>query len=308
MAFLLWFHPAFADDKPWAAGVSKEAQDRALALYRDGNTEFGESRFAQALAKYREAITHWDHPSIRFNIAVSLVNLDQPLEAYDHLERSLKFGEAALGPDAYAQALTYRKLLLGQLATIDIQCEDDDAVVTLDGKPLFTAPGKVTRLVMPGEHQIVATKPGYSTETRSLVLLPGKTLAHRVKLARAGTNVKMVRRWKARTPWIVVAGGTGVALVGGALLYAAKQDYDTYDALVAAQCPSGCSDDMLASGTVAHKDRARIENIVGASVAVVGGAAIVAGLVGVYLNRPRPVEVAPVITGDRVGAFVQWSY
>src|SRR5215813_4735696 len=90
---------AFADDKPWAAGVPDKEQAAALAIYRDGNAEFEESRYAQALAKYREAIKHWDHPAIRFNMAVSRVNLDQPLDASEDLDAAIKYGAAPLGAE-----------------------------------------------------------------------------------------------------------------------------------------------------------------------------------------------------------------
>ncbi|TMQ05930.1 MAG: hypothetical protein E6J90_47640 [Deltaproteobacteria bacterium] len=81
------------DDKarPWAKGVSEDEQEVARSLHAEGNAEFAELRFAQALAKYKEALRHWDHPAIRFNIAVSLINLDQPVEAKDNLERSLTY-------------------------------------------------------------------------------------------------------------------------------------------------------------------------------------------------------------------------
>ena len=34
---------AYADPKPWAAGVSDTEQAKALAIYKEGNTEFEES-------------------------------------------------------------------------------------------------------------------------------------------------------------------------------------------------------------------------------------------------------------------------
>jgi hypothetical protein len=311
--------PAVAEEKPWAKGVPQASQDKALAIYREGNTEFGASRYAQALAKYREAIKHWDHPAIRFNMAVCLVNLDQPLEAHDHLERALKYGVPAIGADAHAQGLTYRKLLDGQLATLEVTCDEAGAEVTLDGKPLFKAPGKSKQLLTPGTHHVVATKQGYMTENAPLVLLPGKTLAHDVKLLPIQVSSKLVRRWKARTPWLVVASGMGAAAIGGTALYFSKQEYDTYDALVAAQCPLGCNPDgpegmqQVHASTEEHRTRARIENVVGVSLVAVGGTVAIAGLVGVYLNLPRRViehapAVTPVITAGGAGASVQWSF
>ena len=111
---------AAADDKPWAAGVSDAEQQKALAIYREGNAEFEESRYAQALTKYREALKHWDHPAIRFNMAVCLINLQQPLEAFEHLEAGMKYGAAPLGPELYAQGVTYKKLLDGQLTHLKV--------------------------------------------------------------------------------------------------------------------------------------------------------------------------------------------
>jgi hypothetical protein len=43
-------------------GVPEAEQELARALHAEGNAEFAELRFAQALAKYREALRHWDHP------------------------------------------------------------------------------------------------------------------------------------------------------------------------------------------------------------------------------------------------------
>src|SRR5258706_5176099 len=91
---------------PWAVGVSDEEQATALAIYKEGNAEFELARYQQALVKYREALKHWDHPAIHFNMVVCLVNLDDPVQAFEHLELALKYGEPALGHDVYAQALT----------------------------------------------------------------------------------------------------------------------------------------------------------------------------------------------------------
>src|SRR5262249_18121521 len=108
--------PPGGSDRPWAAGVSEEEQKTAFELFGNGNREFGESRTAEALKWYREALQHWDHPSIRYNMAVCLIDLNELLEANDNLERSLAFGEGALPPAQYREALRYQKLLDAQLA------------------------------------------------------------------------------------------------------------------------------------------------------------------------------------------------
>lgn len=297
---------ALADDKPWAAGVSEQEQQAALAMYRDGNTEFEASRYKQALVKYEEAIKHWDHPAIRFNMAVALVNLDQPLEAYKSLEVAMKFGAAPLGAEAYAQGVTYKKLLDGQLTHLRVTCDSDGAEVTLDGKPLLKCKGEATQLLMPGEHQVVATKAGYATETAPLVLVPGKEHVHVVHLAPIAT--KLERRWPASRPWIVVGAGVGVAALGGMFEFLSHSDYQRFDDDVMKLCPSGCTSSMLDTGL---KSRARAENIAGVSLLVAGGATAAAGLIGVYLNIPRAVvEHAPMVNPTNGGAMatMEWKF
>ena len=315
IVFMLAASIAQADDKPWAAGVAQAEQDQALAMYREGNTEFEESRYKQALEKYREAIKHWDHPAIRFNMAVSLINLDQPLEAYEDITAALKYGAAPIGPEAFAQAQTYKKLLDGQLTHLKITCDVDGAEVTLDGQPILHGTGEATRLLLPGAHQVVASKAGFVTETSSLVLVPGKELVHPVKLAKLEVKTHLVRRWKARSPWLVVGGGAVGLAIGATFEVLAHGETQTYNELLKAQCPAGCGP-LLPPGmqevdpaTTSHKHTGRIENIAGVTLLSVGGAVAIAGLVGVYLNQPHSVvEHAPVITPTGNGISASWTW
>src|SRR5262249_56934914 len=110
---------------PWSAGITPEQRERALRLIDAGNALFEKGHATQALAMYRQAVASWDFPRLRFNMAVALIELDQPLAAYEEIERALRFGEAAFEPgfhEDYEQALTYRKLLPGQLAPLPVAC------------------------------------------------------------------------------------------------------------------------------------------------------------------------------------------
>src|SRR5262245_49460818 len=153
-------------DRPWARDVSEDAQKQALLVFEEGNKLFENSEHAAALAKYREALKIWDHPAIRYNAAVALINLDQPFAANENLELALRYGEAPFNAETFQQALTYRKLLHGQLAELKVTCAEPGADVALDGTPLFTAPGEAARWLLPGAHQLVARKTGYLTATR----------------------------------------------------------------------------------------------------------------------------------------------
>src|SRR5689334_8622895 len=81
---------AFAE-QPWETGISKTQRDKANALFAEGNQLFAQQAHQPAIEKYKEALKEWDHPLIRFNMAVSLVRLDRILEAAETLDAALRF-------------------------------------------------------------------------------------------------------------------------------------------------------------------------------------------------------------------------
>lgn len=289
--------------RPWAEGVSEEKQALALRAYEAGNAEFVESRFAQALVKYREAIAHWDHPAIRFNMAVCLINLEQPLEAREALERALAYGEAPLGPDVHQQALTYKRLLDGRLAHVTIRSDEAGADVTLDGVLLFRAPGSSALWLEPGEHQVVATQAGYLTYSETLSLGPGATVELDVRLVPFTSTTRTTRRWKPWKPYAVAGAGLLVAGAGGIAYALAARDYNRYDDEIRAACPRGCNADQTAALGDVHaiKNRADSERTAAVSLFVIGGALAVAGGVGLYLNQPRTEVISPIVAPGMIG-------
>jgi len=278
--------------RPWAAGVSEAEQATALELYRAGNLEFAESRFAQALAKYKEAIVHWDHPAIRFNMAVCLINLDQPLEAKDNLERSFAFGDGPLGADLYNQGLTYRKLLDAQLAHVKIVCPEPGTQVTLDGRFLFTGPGSVEEALLPGEHQVVATKTEFLTASRALVLVAGKLTTYDIRPLELEVATRTVRRWAPWKPWAVLGGAGALAVVGALSYRAARDNFARWDRGVSDGCPNGCDPAALRAlpdypRYRRDRDRGSNEQVIAFSLFSAAGAAALAGAIGLIANLPR---------------------
>jgi hypothetical protein len=302
--------------RPWADGVPEAEQALATELYIAGNQEFTESHFAQALAKYKEAIRHWDHPAIRYNIAICLINLDQPVEARDHLEKSLAYGAPPLKGDTYLEGLTHRKLLEGQLAHITISSAEPGAEIALDGKLLFIGPGSAARYLLPGEHRVGATKPGFLTTFTTLVLVAGKRTTHDMPALERKPTTRIARRWDWWKPWAMIASGTALGGIGGLTYLAATRNYAAFDKEVEIQCPSGCTSEELAGipGLSGPRDRGRIEQGIALTLFSVAGLAMLAGAIGVVLNQPRVVvDVAlptPVVTPVRGGmtASIIWRY
>ncbi|MGC4114516.1 MAG: hypothetical protein QM765_07870 [Myxococcales bacterium] len=280
-------------ERPWAAGVSAESQKEALQVFQEANALFSESKYAQALSRYRDALRVWDHPGVRFNTAVALINLDQPLAAYENLEAALKYGEAPFSAENYKQAMIYLKLLAGQVAQLEVVCDEPGAVVSLDGEQLFVAPGNHSRRLLPGAHQLVAVKPGFVTETRALQLTPGKSTVERVVLQNVkSVPVKLVRRWESWMPWTVLGAGLVVALAGTPLMLDAQSNYDRYDSDLARLCPSGCKESDLPATVIDSRQRGRVENGGAVAAFVVGGLLTASGVVLLTLNQPHPVDAA----------------
>jgi tetratricopeptide (TPR) repeat protein len=285
------------EDKPWIAGKTKAEQDAAFALYEQANDLFAKGDYLKAIDKYDEAVKVWDHPGIRYNRAVCLINLDRTVEAYQDLQLALQYGEEPLGKDLYNEGLNYQKLLSRQVAELEVVANDSGAKISLDGKPLTLTRGRTTLLVTTNApHEITASKPGYQTFRKPLEHLPaGQTtrIDIRLELLERG-------RWK---PWAVIAGG---AVIGGLGVYAyslAKSDIDEYEKAIANTCPCTSEMDLETRGMIPHDlpGRAHTKEILAYSAFALGGATIATGVVLLIRGRGQATHVAPIATKDSAG-------
>jgi hypothetical protein len=298
LLLLLLPRAAGAEPQPWAAGVTEAQKARAQERLDAGNRKFVERDYAAALTTYRDAAVAWDHPAIRFNIVRCLIQLDRPLEAYDNLKLALAYGAAPLEEAVYAEALTYEKLLAKQIGELEVRCEQPGAKLTLDGRPLATCPGTVTRRVAPGAHQVVGVRDGYLTHTLEVVVVGGERRSVAVALTPLSEVNVVTRRWRPWVPWLVFGGGLAVVGIGGLVEAKAASDMDAYDRNVATSCGrGGCAGDALAP-LLAQKRSAELEDRIGVGMLAAGIAATSAGAVMLYLNRPRsrfPERIAPAV-------------
>jgi hypothetical protein len=308
---------AFAQQRPWAEGVPAETQAKALKLFRLGNSLFEESKYSLALGRYREALDAWDHPAIRFNAAVALIHLDQPLIAYEHLEAALRWGAAPFEAKTHEQAQIYRKLLAGQIAELEVSCGEPGAEVLLDGERLFIGPGRVRRRLPPGPHQLAARKAGFVTEATAVNLEAGQLRREPITLrVVTAPPVKLVRRWATWVPWSVLAAGAVVGVIGVPLRISAQTQLNSFDADLARLCPSGCTESQIPRTVFSGQLSGNTENAVAIGLFAAGGALIVTGVVLLAMNTPRPeqdpspsqVAIAPVVGPGVFGLSGLWRF
>ncbi len=282
-------------DRPWAAGVSSERQQAALKFLQEGNSLLKESLFVEAAKAYRQALAEWDHPGIHYNLALALLNMDQPVEVFQNLEAAIKYGADPLDPEKLEHAKSYLRLIEKLVASVDIRCDVDGAQVTFDGAPLFRSPGHYQGLVRAGTHTVTASKAGFTTTSMTEELTSEKRTEMNLKLYTAGDLIGYRRRYPIWRPIAVAAFG-GVLLATGAIMSLQSQkNINAFDNSATAVCPaSGCvpgSADYAALDQI-HK-RANTYKTLATISYVAGGTIAAAGVLLLILDRSIPYRVDP---------------
>jgi hypothetical protein len=304
--------PPDSGDRPWAAGVSAEDQRTALGLFSEGNGFLRDSLFLNAVGKYREAISHWDHPAIHYNLALALLNLDQPIEVYQSLQRAIAYGAAPLDEDKLKHASSYMRLVEQQLAHVEISCQAAGARVMLDGRELFVGPGNWEGIVRVGDHTLMAQKAGYITTTETRTFKPNEKVSIELDVYTAQDLTRYRRRWDTWKPWTVVGAGAAVFVVGGLLHASARSGFQRYDDGIAA-----CGGCVPPPGLVDEKSGAETKQTLAMVSYAAGAAGLVTGLVLVYVNRPqgyrideqqRGLAVAPLVTPEVTGVTAAFRF
>lgn len=276
------------EERPWAQGVPPDKQKAALELFRTGNTLLKESVFVQAAEKYRQALALWDHPAIHYNLALALLNLDQPTEVYEHLVAAMRYGVAPLDIEKMEHARAYKNLIERQLASLEVTCDEPGATVSMDGQKLLSAPGKFEGRVRPGAHTFAVSKEGHPPTTVSRTLHADEKTSLALKLFTDEDLTRYRRRWSAWKPWAVLGAGVAVAVTGGALHMQARKSYDDFDSHIA-EC-GGC---VPTPDVTQMRTRGDSMQQLAFGAYAVGSAAVVTGAVLAIINRPQPYRISP---------------
>ena len=301
------------DATPWSQGVPEAQQQQANALFDEGNQLFGQEKHAPALDKYRAALALWDHPLIRFNLAVTLIRLDRPLEAANELERALRFGATPFKPELYQQALDYQALLKGRVGDVHGSCTQPGVKLLLDGKPWFDCPGDRTQRVMAGQHSVNGERPAYLTTSQRVVVVGGGAQDVKVTLVPLESAVVLKYPYRRWIPWTFVGGGAAIALGGVGFYLSGRSGIQQFDADFAKACSKGCEPGLTAPehhSLAGERDTAELQSKLGVTLMGIGAAAALGGVVLVILNRPERIlpnmDLGPTPGG--LAASASWRF
>jgi hypothetical protein len=149
-----------------------ENKAKAQALLVEGSALYRNGEYAAALAKFEAAYAVFPSPKLWFNIGQANRDLDRPVRALDAFERYLS-GVPDAPPDMAADARASVADLQKKLGRLRIDCETPGAEISLDGKPIGTAPLPDAIWATLGRHQVTASSAGFAPAIEGVDVVAG---------------------------------------------------------------------------------------------------------------------------------------
>jgi hypothetical protein len=305
--------PEGVSELPSPPGEVSGEQREAVAVFARANAYMRDGLFVEAVAAYRVALTHWDHPAIHFNLALALINLDDPITLADELDRALAYGAAPLGDEHFERATQYRALVAKMLVHVELTLDVTGAELYVDDAKVFVGPGTWKATLRAGRHAVRATAKGKMSYQSAEFMEGDTTVVRTIELYELIIDDfghrQPLPRWVGYTVF-----AAGVATIWGGFLFhvSARGASDDYDQQLAA-CPVG--DDACRTAPELLDLRTSAAGRRGAAFALYGGGAALAA-VGIAIcwyerrrfhRQPDPDDddpaaiLAPVVGDDVIG-------
>lgn len=268
--------------------------DRAKDLLEEAREDRNAGLIGQAARRYRVALPLSGslESIIRYELALVLIELGQPVEAAVHLEAVIERGHGGL-QDPVTKLNHARERLTWlrehRLATVAVTCPIEGAVIFIDNQQVLVVrqghPRTYVGQVRAGKHMFVAELPGEQGDVHLLREIGPAGTAVRIELT---PQWVYKRRWSAMTwaPWTMIGGGALLGLAGRALQTNAQASYDEY-VRGSQDCMKtrSCDGDRIRSLEKLRDDGDTRRGLGIAAYAIAGTAIATAGVFA-YLNRP----------------------
>lgn len=143
--------------------------DRARSLFREGVDQAESSDFAAAALSFEAALALHDAPSIRFNLASALLELDRFIEAHGHLRAILDDDGVDAAMSRNSEELLAR--VVQQIGRLRVRASESLDRVTLDGALVER---DQETAVEPGRHVVVGSQNEQVVVERSVEVAAGE--------------------------------------------------------------------------------------------------------------------------------------
>lgn len=314
-----------APDSSAAPNTTTTSRD----LFRRAVKEYEQGKMREAYADYRAA---WDLQK-SYDIAGNLANVELELghnaDAADHAS----FALANFPPVGTDKQRTFLKGVLTKarelVGTLSIQANVLHSEITIDGKPVGTAPLDREIFVDPGQHTVVATAPEYEPARQDIRIEKGSTsaitltltaLKHAPDAALSPVVPPSSSRLDA-VAWsgFITAGG-GLAVGASLAIVAAVKESAANDKMAAILKQTGGSQSACSGGTPSadcltlHSLRQSHDTFATAAVwTFVGAGAFAAGTAIYALSMTTAAEPrrgvgfvpVPIVSPNTVGLMVE---
>jgi tetratricopeptide (TPR) repeat protein len=276
-----------------ASAAPAGASPRGEKLHKQALVAAEAGSYVKAKGLWEEAYRLDAEPKYLFNLGVIAEESDKPLEALTYYERFLKQAPDTPAYKALRVKATARVKALGmKVAILEISATQPGVEVFIDQRAVGKGPLQRSMRLSQGDHLVVATLAGHHGQTHKLKLMGGQTRKIDLVLKRieAGKVSYPMPRW---LPWTVLGGGLAIALAGIVPMVLQVKAFDDYnDSIIPGLVPNG---------DLSLKKKGDRLYASGIALLAVGGAAAVAGLVMVLLNRPKAVREEPKTVETFIG-------
>jgi tetratricopeptide (TPR) repeat protein len=305
--------------------ASAEAKAKAQSLLTEGSALYEKGDYADALDKFKQAFATYDSPKLLFNIGQANRDLGRPVEALEAFERFL-IGALDAAPETIEDAKRSVEELQKKLGRLRVDCQTDNATISVDGKEVGLTPLPKLLWATTGRHQVTArhwsfppavedveVRAGSVQTVRMVMQVPSAQapLANPARPEASPERTDLVTKepkpaepsgWWMGRKWTWVAAGSAVLFTAGAAA-AGLSMQSKYDSLnrscgSGSQNPLGCSDSDINAVTTRR-------NAANVMWALAGASAVTAGIL--FFVEGHPVTLTPV-AGETVGFIGGLSY
>jgi hypothetical protein len=309
--------------------ATAQAKAKAQNLLTEGSALYEKGDYADALEKFKAAFATYDSPKLLFNIGQANRDLGRPVEALEAFEQFL-IGARDAAPETIEDAKKSVDELQAKLGRLRVECQTENATISLDGKDVGLTPLTKLLWATPGRHQVTARHWSFPPAVENVEVRAGTVLPVRIVLQAPVANVPEAQVsqpepggvgqvdlsakepqplasprgwWMGRTwTWVAVGSAALFSVGAGAAGLAMQSKYDSLNKSCGSASGSsslrGCSESDISA--VATR-----RNMANVMWALAGASAVTAGIL--FFVEGHPVTVTPV-AGETVGFIGGLSY